>query len=245
MKKFIALLLATLLLSVTALALAQDTISGASQVVQEDKQLPQEEIRALALHYLRGFPLTKNEDGSEVWSYREMYQIATVHGNMPGLSSVEFVIDPDTMRLYASSEKGTEKVVDIAENPNVVMYWYHQIPDIEYVPQKNDYFNSYGVQIRGTARLMSIQDEHFIRVAAMYLRTLLGTEIWDGMETKAQEARIQKLAEMNEWIEVIPSEYNVTSLFWIFNKEKSSRPQYYDPNSPYFGKSPRQVYYVK
>lgn len=102
-----------------------------------------------------GFPLTKNEDGTtKEWAYREMYQIATVHDNMPGLSSVEFVIDPETMRLYASSEKGTEKVVDISKNENVVMYWYKQIPEDEYVPQVNDYFNSYGVQIKGTARLM-------------------------------------------------------------------------------------------
>ena len=149
MKKMFALLLAASMLGGAALAeTTVDATTGASQVTTPDTQLPQEEIKALALEYLRGFPLTKNEDGTtKEWAYREMYQIATVHDNMPGLSSVEFVIDPETMRLYASSEKGTEKVVDISKNENVVMYWYKQIPEDEYVPQVNDYFNSYGVQI--------------------------------------------------------------------------------------------------
>ena len=157
MKKMFALLLAASMLGGAALAeTTVDATTGASQVTTPDTQLPQEEIKALALEYLRGFPLTKNEDGTtKEWAYREMYQIATVHDNMPGLSSVEFVIDPETMRLYASSEKGTEKVVDISKNENVVMYWYKQIPEDEYVPQVNDYFNSYGVQNKGTARLMT------------------------------------------------------------------------------------------
>ena len=86
-----------------------DAITGASDKVDEALQLPQEEIRALALDYLRGWPLKTDEAGNTVYSYREMYQIATSHNNEPGLSSVEFVLDPTTMKLYASSEKGTEK----------------------------------------------------------------------------------------------------------------------------------------
>lgn len=243
-KLFVVLLIAALIMGLIP-SLAQDAVSGASQLVKEEGQLPQEEIKKLALEYLHGFPMEVEGQSEKVWSYREMYQIATVHGDMPGLSSVEFVLDPETMRLYASSEKGTEKVKDIAANPHVVMYWYHQIPENEYVPQKNDYFNSYGVQIRGEARLMSAKDENFSRAAAMYLRTLFGPAIWDKMDSDTQNARIQKLAEMNEWIEVIPNEYVVTSLFWTYNKENSRRPQYYDASSPYFGKSPRQVYRLK
>lgn len=245
MKKRLAFLLVVILLMGALNTLAQDAMSGASQVIKQEGQLPPEKIKELALEYLHGFPMEVPGQKDPVWSFREMYQIATVHGDMPGLSSVEFVLDPDTMRLYASSEKDTEKVRDIATNPNVVMYWYHQIPEKEYVPQKNDYFNSYGVQIRGQARLMSAQDENFSRVAAMYLRTLFGPAMWDAMDADTQNARIQKLAEINAWIEVIPSEYVVTSLFWVYNKEGSRRPQYYDPNSPYFGMSPRQVYRVQ
>ena len=245
MKKLVSLLLAMLLCAAVACAESPDATSGASQVVNPEAQLTQEEIRELALTYLRGFPLTRNEDGTvKEWAYREMYQIATVHGDMPGLSSVEFVVDPETMRLYASSEKGTEKVVDIAANGNVVMYWYKQISEEEYVPQVNDYFNSYGVQIKGTAHLMTGEEDTFLRGAGLYMRTLYGPERWDAMDAETQKATILRIATVNEWIEIIPTEYVVNSLQWSFNKEESRRPQFYDPQSPYFGKEVRQVYYV-
>lgn len=245
MKKLIAVLMAMLLLCGVAAA-ETDVTSGASQVTNPETQMAQEDIKAMILDYLRGFPLTTNEDGSvKDWAYREMYQIATVHGDMPGLSSVEFVLDPQTMRLYCSSEKGTEKCVDIASNPNVAMYWYKQIPEDAYVPQVNDYFNSYGVQIKGTARLMDGTEENFFRGASLYMRTLYGPARWDAMDEETQKATIARVGGFNDWIEIIPTEYNVTSLFWSYNKEGSARPQYYDPESPTFGKDPRQVYYVK
>ena len=245
MKKLLAVLLAMLLLCGVAAA-ETDVTSGASQVTNAETQMAQEDIKAMILDYLRGFPLTTNEDGStKEWAYREMYQIATVHGDMPGLSSVEFVLDPQTMRLYCSSEKGTEKCVDIASNPNVAMYWYKQIPEDAYVPQVNDYFNSYGVQIKGTARLMDGTEENFFRGASLYMRTLYGPARWDAMDEETQKKTIERVGGFNEWIEIIPTEYNVTSLFWSYNKEGSARPQYYDPDSATFGKDPRQVYYVK
>ena len=149
------------------------------------------------------------------------------------------------MRLYCSSEKGTEKCVDIASNPNVVMYWYKQIPEDAYVPQVNDYFNSYGVQIKGTAKLMDGTEDTFFRGASLYMRTLYGPDRWDAMDEETQKATITRVGSFNEWIEIIPTEYNVTSLFWSYNKEGSQRPQYYDPESPTFGKDPRQVLIVK
>ena len=224
---------------------AVDAQSSASEKINPETQLSQEEIRTLALDYLRGFPLTKNEDGSvNEWAYREMYQIATVHGDMPGLSSVEFAINPENMRLYASCEKGTEKVNDIAENGNVVLYWYHQIPEDQYVPQQNDYFNSYGVQIKGTAHLMTGEEDTFFSGASAYMRTLYGAAKWDAMTEEDQHAIIERLCGPNEWIEIIPDQYIVNSLNWSFNTENSPRPQFYDPESPYFGKEVRQVYNV-
>lgn len=246
MKKLLAMILALVMLAGFAAAEGVDAITGSSQVTTPDAQLTQDEIRELALDYLRGFPLVRNEDGTVAeWAHREMYQIATVHDGMPGLSSVEFVIDPTNMRLYASSEKGTEKVVDIAENGNVVMYWYHQIPEDEYVPQVNDYFNSYGVQIKGTAHLMTGEEESFFRGCGQYMRTLYGPDRWDAMDEETQRATLARVGSVNEWIEIIPTEIIVNTLSWSFNVEGSRRPQFYDPESPFFGKEVRQVYIVK
>ena len=218
-------------------------ITGSSETIDESLQLPQEEIRALALDYLRGWPLKTDAEGNTVYSYREMYQIATSHNNEPGLSSVEFVIDTETMKLYASSEKGTEKCEHIKQNPAVVLYWYHQIPEEEYVAYANDYFNSYGVQIKGTARIMDPASEEAHAAAALYLETLYGAEGW-AAQGENQAAVIERLLEYNDWIEIDPEEYIVNSLQWTYNKEDSRRPQFYDPESPYFGKSVRQVYQV-
>ena len=56
MKKMFALLLAASMLGGAALAeTTVDATTGASQVTTPDTQLPQEEIKALALEYLRGF----------------------------------------------------------------------------------------------------------------------------------------------------------------------------------------------
>lgn len=221
-----------------------DAISGASTKVDPAQQLTQEETRELALDYLRGWPLKTDENGNTIYSYREMYQIATSYNNVPALSSVEFVLDPVTMKLYASCEKGTEKCVQIQHNPNVVMYWYHQIPEAEYVPYKNDYFNSYGVQIKGQAYLMDASTDEAKHAAALYLETLYGAEAW-AAKGDAQAVIIDKLLEVNDWICVDPDEYVVNSLYFSYNVENSPRPEWYDPNSPYFGKSVRQTYTVK
>lgn len=155
---------------------------------------------------------------------------------------MEFVIDPETMRLYASSEKGTEKVVDISKNENVVMYWYKQIPEDEYVPQVNDYFNSYGVQIKGTARLMTGEEDSFFRGASLYMRTLYGPERWDAMDEETQRATIGRIAQVNEWIEILPTEYNVTSAYWFDSIRKIPPPQYYDRKARISARMPPGVY---
>ena len=52
------------------------------------------------------------------------------------------------------------------------------------------------------------------------------------------------LFQYNDWIEITPSEYVINSLNWRYNTEDSKRPEWYDPESPYFGKSVRQEYWL-
>ncbi len=73
---------------------------------------------------------------------------------------------------------------------------------------------------------------------------LCTAESWNSRPEEQKAGIIEKLLQVNDWIEIDPEEYIVNSLQWTYNKEGSSRPQYYDPESPYFGKSVRQVYYV-
>ena len=221
-----------------------DVITGASQKVDEELQLSQEEMRELILKYLEGWVLKKDDAGNDVYSYREMYAIATSYNNHPGLSTVEFVLDPATMKLVCSSEKGTEKCEHIKYNPEVALYWYHQIPAVEFAPGANDYFNSYGVQIKGTARFLSLDEPDARDKASRYMETMRGAEAWAATSEEDREQTYQMLFEYNDWIEIEPTLYVVNSLNWTYNSEKSKRPEWYDPESPYFGKSVRQEYYV-
>ncbi len=223
---------------------APDTITGASQTVDPELQLTQDEMRALILDYLRGWPLKTDEAGETVYSYREMFAIATCYNNHPGLSQVEFVLDPKTMKLLGSCEKGTEKCEHIKYNPEVVLYWYHQIPEEEYVAGANDYFNSYGVQIKGAAKALSVDDEGAVEFASAYMETMRGADKWGATSEEDKKATVEMLFQYNDWIEVTPTEYVINSLNWRYNAEGSSRGEWYDPESPYYGKSVRQEYWM-
>ena len=223
---------------------APDTITGASQTVDPELQLTQDEMRALILDYLRGWPLKTDEAGETVYSYREMFAIATCYNNHPGLSQVEFVLDPKTMKLLGSCEKGTEKCEHIKYNPEVVLYWYHQIPEEEYAAGANDYFNSYGVQIKGTAKALSVDDEGAVEFASAYMETMRGAEAWGATSEEDKKATVEMLFQYNDWIEITPTEYVINSLNWRYNAEGSSRGEWYDPESPYYGKSVRQEYWM-
>mgnify|MGYP004448882617 CR=1 FL=1 len=222
---------------------APDTITGASVYVDPETQMEQEEIKALACDYLRGFPLATDANGNIIWSYREMYAIATCYNNHPGLSTVEFVLNPDTMCLLAMCEKGTEKCEHLKYNNEVVLYWYHQIGEEDYIIGDNDYFASWGVQFKGTAKLLTMDDPETMDMAGRYYASFLGLEIWESLPEEEKKQRVEMILGVNELIYVEPTEVNVTSLYWAFNVEGSRRPRFYDPESPFFGYSARQVYY--
>lgn len=223
---------------------APDTITGASTVIDPELQLTQEQIREVVLDYLKGFPLKTDENGEVVYSFREMYAIATCYNNHPGLSQVEFLLDPATMKLVASCEKGTEKCQHLQYNPEAVLYWYHQIPEHEYVAGANDYFNSYGVQVKGTAKFLVADDPEAREFASRYMETLRGAEAWGAIPEEDKNGTIDALFTYNDWIMIEPTEFIANSLNWNFNFEGSRRPEWYDPEHVSFGKQVRQVYTV-
>lgn len=98
--------------------------------------------------------------------YREIYVLSTSFNNKPLASVIELVLDPATCTFYAMSERQTEKLFQIASNPNV---------SAAYVKQREnyDYFGgALGVQIVGTAKLLHDDDPEFVEAAKKYLPTL-------------------------------------------------------------------------
>ncbi|MDL2220136.1 hypothetical protein LJC55_00525 [Eubacteriales bacterium OttesenSCG-928-N14] len=202
-----------------------DSLSGSSYKLDPEKQLTQEQIRQLAMEYLRGWEYTK-ENGKTVWSYREMYPIATSKGGNPGISSVEYVLDPETMCLYTGNEKGTQKMIHMKENPYVELYWVKQIAEEDYIPQRNDYWASYGVKICG--RYIEIEpdmnDPEFIKCATLQLSTNLGHDNWEALGEDGKLKRIEGNIPYLDWYKIEIDLIIVDSLWWRYNKPESTRP---------------------
>jgi general stress protein 26 len=117
--------------------------------------MPQKEIQDAIAEALKG----KGD-------YREIFVLSTSFNNKPLASVIELVLDPATFTFYAMSERQTEKLFQIASNPNV---------SAAYVKQREnyDYFSgALGVQIVGTAKLLHDDDPEFVEAAKKYLPTL-------------------------------------------------------------------------
>ncbi len=104
-------------------------------------------------HYLGDAAYAQDETG---WNYREMYQMATVYGNMPNNTNLELVLDADTLSLLGVSEAGTSKTLHFASNPNVSISWCRQLRPHE--EETYNYYCSYGVQFDGVVRVYSPAD---------------------------------------------------------------------------------------
>jgi len=98
--------------------------------------------------------------------YREIYVLATSFENKPLATVIEFVIDPKTFTFYAMSEKQTEKLFQMASNPNVSMAYMKQRENYDY------FAGALGVQIVGKAAVLQGTDPGFEEAARIYIPTL-------------------------------------------------------------------------
>jgi hypothetical protein len=116
---------------------------------------PRDMIRQEILSALRG----KGDN-------REIFVMATSFDNKPLATVIEFVIDPETMNLYAMSEKQTEKLFHIASNENVSLAYVKHREDYQY------FSGALGVQIVGRAVQLKGTDAEFEAAARIYIPTL-------------------------------------------------------------------------
>ena len=195
-------------------AVTSATVSGQGGINFGDIDLSDELKQALILDYLKG------AEGN----YREMYQIATSYNNVPTIGSVEYVLDPEDMTLFGSSETNTAKLNNMMLNSNVDLYWTRQIREgdicSEAMPVLPSYFMSYGVEITGTFRpivFSELSEEEipvFVAKAHNYFETLDTTAQLAALDN---DALYQYLctSTMN-FYQIIPSRFVVTSP-WFLN----------------------------
>ena len=195
-------------------AVTSATESGVGGINFGDVDLSDELKKELILDYLKG------AEGN----YREMYQIATSLNNIPTIGSVEYVLDPEDMTLFGSSETNTAKLNNMNVNPQVDLYWTRQIREgdicSEALPVLPSYFMSYGVEITGTykaIRFAELSEEEipvYVAKAHTYFETLDTTAQLAALD---DEALYQYLctSPMN-FYQIIPSRIVVTSP-WFLN----------------------------
>ena len=190
------------------------TESGVGGINFGDVDLSDELKKELIVEYLKG------AEGNN----REMYQIATCVNNVPTIGSVEYVLDPEDMTLFGSSETNTAKLNNMNLNPAVDLYWTRQIRagDVcsEQAPVLPSYFMSYGVQITGTykpIRFAELSEEEkpiYVAKAHYYFETLDTTAQLAAMDN---DALYEYLCNSNmNFYQIVPSRIVVTSP-WFLN----------------------------
>jgi uncharacterized pyridoxamine 5'-phosphate oxidase family protein len=124
-------------------------------------------ITSATMQFVNNFDALEND---EIWARiveflpgRERFGIATVQDGVPIATTVDMVLDPDEKVLFVVSEKGTEKLMQLRENPNIsaVRYKGWTVAD----GGKKEWIS---VQIRGTAEIIDSDDERFMGFLEKY-----------------------------------------------------------------------------
>jgi len=126
-----------------------DFLSTATmQFVRNFPQLEQEEIWAKVVAFLPG---------------RERFALATVRNNQPTATTVDMVLDQEQRVFYVVSEVGTEKLLEIRENPAVSAVRFEGWTVAEGGPKQ---WRS--VQMKGTAEVIPSTDPRFYPALIKY-----------------------------------------------------------------------------
>jgi hypothetical protein len=164
-----------------------DAYSSATQAMDENEKgkLPPDKVKARILEFLKGSG-----------DYREMYVLATSYQDRPVASAIELVLDPATMRFYATSERQTEKLFQIFANPEVSAVHVRQLSPEEIAAGKNYFSVSEGVQLFGKARLLKGGDSGFDEALRLYMPTLTRKPL--------DEATLERMRKSTIVIEIEP-----------------------------------------
>lgn len=103
--------------------------------------------------YLGDAAWAQDETG---YNYREMYQMATTHGDAPANTNLELVLDASSLHLLGTSEAGTGKTFDFAKKRQRI----HQLVPSAARGRRNylQFYCSYGIQYNGKVHVYTLDD---------------------------------------------------------------------------------------
>ncbi len=173
-----------------------DAYTSATMSLKKSKQgrLPRDEIQKAIIETLKG-----------TGDYREMYAMATSFKNEPLATCAEFTLDPETLRLYASSEKQTEKLFHIAANPRISLVYVRARSDMMY------FADPLGVQVVGRAVQLKDGDPGFKKAANLCLDTAMNHMPEEMLKKMPREAMLSAVKKNQLITEVIPERIVITS----------------------------------
>lgn len=126
-----------------------DFVSTASrQYLNNFGAMPQEQIWERIVKFLPG---------------RERFVMATVHEGQPTATTVDMVLDKEERVLYVVSEKGTEKLLQLRENPN-----FSAVRAEGWSVAAGGARQWISVQLNGQVELISADDKRFLPILEKY-----------------------------------------------------------------------------
>lgn len=94
---------------------------------------------------------------------RERFSMATVRGNRPTNTTIDFVLDKEEKVFYAVSEKGTEKLMHLRRNPNI-----SAVRADGWTVAEGGARQWFSVQIDGTSEIITSRDPRFMPILNKY-----------------------------------------------------------------------------
>lgn len=173
-----------------------DAYTAATMTLLKSRKgrLSQQEIKKAVLATLKG-----------TGDYREMYVMATSFNNEPLATCLEFILDPETLSLVASSEKQTEKLFHIAAHGRASLVYVKQRDDMKY------FMNPVGVQITGSAVQLRHGDPGFDQAAELCLQTAINHMPEQMKRKMSREAMLASIQKNQLITKVIPERIVITS----------------------------------
>jgi len=141
-------------------------------VCVECHQVAFDALTSSTRQFTLNYPQLSNE---EVWERietflpgRERFVLTTVYNNEPTATTVDMVLDRDEKAFYVMCEKGTEKLMQIEQNPRICAVHYAGWTLAEAERNRDIKKEWMSVQVRGNAEVIAPDDPRFGTIVKKY-----------------------------------------------------------------------------
>jgi nitroimidazol reductase NimA-like FMN-containing flavoprotein (pyridoxamine 5'-phosphate oxidase superfamily) len=114
------------------------------------------------------------------------FVLGTCMNNVPLTTTAEFTLDPQKKVLYGFHEQGTEKLIQIRNNPKVSLNWHKEF---------ESFTDFCCVQVRGRAELIDGKNPEFEKILIEFLPYESGARLPKDATPEQRELRLKQFRE--------------------------------------------------